>query len=284
MSVLSLTTTYNHSIDFLTARSLGKLAVRKRLRRLDSAAFAAVGLVAIGLVLEDHSIGGWAASLRIDDWTLSAENAGRLVTLGVSAEFVLHWLHVRATKREQQLADAESSEQQQEIAVLSKETAEANQRAAEAWEKVAWRTLTDEKRAALIEKLSPLAGTPFVVVLACIEGEAANFAWRVADVLDDAGWLRRGPFPYTVGDDTMRRMHAVWNGLQIDSNFAGRGAWPERPDEEQRLICVTVFLAETFRDAGFEAIPIGVADRIGPTVPEPPDSSLIRIRVCRKLF
>jgi len=263
--VSSLRSTYRAISDRLTAR-LDEPSLRRWVSTVDIAAGVSAGLVAIGLWFETKTF--WSA-------------AG-LVTIGVCGEFVTHWLHMRAFKRAEELSDEKTRAGELEIARLSQAAAEANKKAAEAWERVSWRTITDERRAVLLDKLSPLAGQPIIVVLACVEGESANFARQVSDLFREAGWAVRPAFAYAVGDELMLRASAVWNGLRIDSNFAGRGAWLGREDEEQRLLEVTNFLAQVFTEQGFEATPIGAPPQIGPAVPEPPETSLIRIRVCRK--
>lgn len=168
MSSWSLTATYSHMSAFVTGRMLDASAVRTRLRRLDEVAFFCIGLVVVGLVLEDHAVG--------------FANGARLVTLGVIGEFVVHWLYARATKREQYLSDVESDERALTIERL-------RQGNLELWQRIQPRDIPYELEDSLRTALAAFAGQHFELWANASGPDASVFAPRLFALLVSAGWV-----------------------------------------------------------------------------------------------
>jgi len=175
----SLTAMYKAMIDRLTGRALGKTAIRDRLATLDGVEFVCIGVVAIGLVGE----------------SLSVPHAGDVVTLGVLGEFILHWFHVRASKRSEEVADKEAEAARGAIADANARAAEANEKAErERLERMkiearlAWRRFSPEQIGSIASKLNAFRPERVAVFRSKLEPEIASFAGQITSALEDAGW------------------------------------------------------------------------------------------------
>ncbi len=96
----SLSSAYKAISDRLNARTLDEAGVRRWTSALDTAALACVGLVVFGLWFETDRF--WSAS--------------GAVTFGVLGEFIIHWLHMRAFRREEELSDEKARGLRSELA------------------------------------------------------------------------------------------------------------------------------------------------------------------------
>src|SRR5262245_9140805 len=111
--------------------------VSNRLSTLDVWAFSVIGVVALGLILESfETVRNWLRPppTRFAEFVDPLDLVGSLlVTLGVVGEFIVHALHSRATKRFEELSDAEIARLGLEAEQARGEIASANVRAAEAY-------------------------------------------------------------------------------------------------------------------------------------------------------
>jgi hypothetical protein len=259
--VRSLTTTYRAIIDKLTGRDFDKTVIRARLSTLDGIEFLCVGIVAVGLVGE----------------SLEIHHAGDVVTLGVLGEFVLHWFHVRASKRAEEIADEEADAARAAIADTNARAAEANlaterERLAriELEKSLEVRSLNPEQQAAAVTILRPFAGRAVTVIQTSDTDEVRLARWNVVRVLRAAGLS-------TTLFEQPRSVPAF--GVQIELLSHG----------EQRDRDAASALASTLHDAGWEVSgPMPVRRPIVPRnwVYEKPRRSLpvIQVTVGTKRF
>lgn len=135
-------------------------------------------------------LGSWLSTLDI--WLLVF---GIIVAVGVAGEAIFGVMHWRAGNQLRAIQDAEALEQQRDIEGLRKETAEANRALeAERAERVkleaaiAPRRLSSADKQKMAAALAGVPPLPIVVVSRLFDGEGADFADDIRDVLVAARW------------------------------------------------------------------------------------------------
>ena len=127
----------------------------------------------------------------LDTWLWIAT---AIVAIGVIGEVIFGVRHLMLDNSLRELRRVETQIHEEELAQLTKDTADANARAQEAELALtkfrAPRLPTQTELAALTEKIKPFAGTKFDVGHPRVDREVWDFLWRLEPAIAAAGWVQ----------------------------------------------------------------------------------------------
>ena len=163
-----------------------KQSIGSGLRWLEVITTLAGLIVVLGLLIESGPELRQAVETQI--WPAREVLGGAVITVGVFAEVALGIFIARSAKRAELKASIAIAEADERAAKAEQAAAEANLARVKIEEHLAWRTITDEQRASLVQQLSGFAGQQISISIWPETDEIATFRYFIAKVLNEAGW------------------------------------------------------------------------------------------------